>query len=185
MQTNSDQPATPAEANDSRTASDKAVVCKELLGLSSVTLESLAQHWERRSGGRLMRHHGSDFAQGLRTAYLQCADEVRAKLVLSPMEDPEMEWANELSSLSNETKTLVAQLSCQARVIQQYREECAEKDRQRSRAEANAATLGSALRLAINTVECASLDALGQSLPWYRAAKAALEAASPNERGQR
>ena len=127
-----------------------------------------------------MRHHGSDFAQGLRTAYLQCADEVRAKLVLSPMEDPEMEWASELSSLSNETKVLVAQLSCQNHVIQQYREECAEKDRQRSVAEANVATLSNALRLATNTVECASLDALGQSLPWYRAAKAALEAVSPN-----
>lgn len=32
MQTNSDQPAMTAEANDSRTASDEAVVCKELLG---------------------------------------------------------------------------------------------------------------------------------------------------------
>lgn len=32
MQTNSDQPAMPAKANDSRTASDEAVVCKELLG---------------------------------------------------------------------------------------------------------------------------------------------------------
>ena len=34
MQTNSDQPVMPAEANDSRTASDEAVVCKELLGES-------------------------------------------------------------------------------------------------------------------------------------------------------
>lgn len=32
MQTNSKQPVPTAEANDSRTASDKAVVCKELLG---------------------------------------------------------------------------------------------------------------------------------------------------------
>ena len=32
MQTNSEPPAMPAESNDSRTASDKAVVCKELLG---------------------------------------------------------------------------------------------------------------------------------------------------------
>lgn len=35
MQTNSDKPVPPAEANDSRTsrtASDEAVVCKELLG---------------------------------------------------------------------------------------------------------------------------------------------------------
>ena len=31
MQTNSEPPVMPAEANDSRTASDKAVVCKELL----------------------------------------------------------------------------------------------------------------------------------------------------------
>lgn len=32
MQTNPEQSAMPAEANDSRTASDEAVVCKELLG---------------------------------------------------------------------------------------------------------------------------------------------------------
>lgn len=38
MQTNSEPTATPAEANDSRTASDKAVVCKELLaGVESLT----------------------------------------------------------------------------------------------------------------------------------------------------
>lgn len=37
MQTNSQPPVTPAEANDSRTASDKAVVCKELLGFSVTT----------------------------------------------------------------------------------------------------------------------------------------------------
>jgi hypothetical protein len=34
MQTNLLQPAASAEANDSRTASDKAVVCKELLDIS-------------------------------------------------------------------------------------------------------------------------------------------------------
>jgi hypothetical protein len=33
MQTNSDQPAASAEANDSRTASGKAVVCKEWLAV--------------------------------------------------------------------------------------------------------------------------------------------------------
>lgn len=38
MQTNSKQPVTTAEANDSRTASDEAVVCKELLaGVESLT----------------------------------------------------------------------------------------------------------------------------------------------------
>lgn len=95
------------------------------------------------------------------------------------MEDPEMEWVNELGSLSNETKTLVAQLSCQARVIQQYRRECAEKDARRSSAEALNQILRDALSLAINTVECASTDDRGEELPWYRAAKAAL-ALSPN-----
>ena len=39
MKTNSEQPATSAEANDSRTASDKAVVCKELLGRVLVACE--------------------------------------------------------------------------------------------------------------------------------------------------
>ena len=34
MQTNIEPPAMPAEANDSRTASDEAVVCKELLDIS-------------------------------------------------------------------------------------------------------------------------------------------------------
>lgn len=38
MQTNSEQPVPPAEANDSQTASDEAVVCKELLGEPSLTL---------------------------------------------------------------------------------------------------------------------------------------------------
>jgi CheY-like chemotaxis protein len=185
MKQNPEHPSATAEANHSRTASDKAVVCKELLGLSAVTLEALAQHWERRAGGRIMRDKGSDFAQGLRVAYLQCADEVRAKLVLSPMEDPEMDWIDAMrrdreENPHSEVNVLLAQLECQARCISQYRKECAEKDRQRSRAEANVATLSSALRLATNTVECASLDALGQSLPWYRAAKTALEAVSPN-----
>lgn len=97
-----------------------------------------------------------------------------------PMEDPEMEWANELGSLSNETKTLVAQLSCQARVIQQYRRECSEKDALKRSAEAHNQILRDALELAINTVECASTDGLGNELPWYRAAKAALTL-SPND----
>lgn len=135
-----------------------------------------------------MRDKGSDFAQGLRVAYLQCADEVRAKLVLSPMEDPEMDWIDAMRRDREENpqvNVLLAQLEAQARCISQYRKECAEKDRQRSRAEANVATLSSALRLATNTVECASLDALGQSLPWYRAAKTALEAVSPNDQAQR
>ena len=37
MQTNSEPSAMTAEANDSRTASDKAVVCKELLGCGGKT----------------------------------------------------------------------------------------------------------------------------------------------------
>lgn len=104
------------------------------------------------------------------------SDECRLNL----MEDPEMEWANELGSLSDETKELVAQLSCQARVIQQYRRECAEKDARRRSAEAHNQILLNALSLAINTVECASTDGRGNELPWYRAAKTAL-ALSPNE----
>ena len=100
------------------------------------------------------------------------------------MEDPEMEWVNELSTLNNETKTLVTQLSCQARVIQQYRRECAEKDARRNSAEAHNEILRAAISLALNTVECASTDGRGHELPWYRAAKSAL-ALSPNEKGQR
>lgn len=97
------------------------------------------------------------------------------------MEDPEMEWANELASMSRQERQLVAQLSCQARVIQQYRRECAEKDARRISAEAHNQILRAALELAINTVECASTDGRGEELPWYRAAKAAL-ALRPNEK---
>ena len=45
MQTNSDQPAMTAEAYDSRTASDKAVVCKELLGC--VVVAFMQNMWVR------------------------------------------------------------------------------------------------------------------------------------------
>lgn len=101
-----------------------------------------------------------------------------------PTEDPEMEWANELASMSQETKILIAQLAAQSRTIQQYRCECAEKDSQRMTAEAHSRILRDALALAVNTVECASTDGRGNDLPWYRAAKAAL-ALSPNDQAQR
>lgn len=51
MQTNSDQPVIPAEANDSQTASDEAVVCKELLASKRLALcKSLVK-----SGARTVR----------------------------------------------------------------------------------------------------------------------------------
>jgi hypothetical protein len=53
--------------------------------------------------------------------------------------------------------------------------ELAELRKDRARLEAHVAQLRQALRLAINTVECASLDTdLVTELPWYANAKAAL-----------
>lgn len=97
------------------------------------------------------------------------------------MENPEMEWINDLSSMSNETKTLLAQLSKQTITIQQYRLECAEKDMLRNSAEAQNQMLRDAISLCINTVECASTDSNGNELPWYKAAKAALSTNTGSE----
>lgn len=58
MQTNSDQPVIPAEANDSQTASDEAVVCKELLASKRLALcKSLVK-----SGARTVRD-GADHSE--------------------------------------------------------------------------------------------------------------------------
>ncbi len=92
-------------------------------------LEALAQHWERRAGGRVMRDKGSDFAQGLRTAFLQAADELRAKLVLSPMENPDLDWIDAMrrdreENPHSEVNVLLAQLEAQAKCIREHRNEC-------------------------------------------------------------
>jgi hypothetical protein len=47
MQTKLLQPASSAEANDSQTASDKAVVCKELLERLAARLERRAREMEK------------------------------------------------------------------------------------------------------------------------------------------
>jgi hypothetical protein len=62
MQTNSKPPAMPAKANDSRTASDKAVVCKELL-------ESLAERFER-NARFCEQHFAEDVADAERFRWL-------------------------------------------------------------------------------------------------------------------
>lgn len=70
MKTNSDQPVTPAEANDSRTASDKAVVCKELLGVGSTIwiFDRTRRVYPKPADGRILASSGPIYREHWTTA---------------------------------------------------------------------------------------------------------------------